>query len=216
MCGIVGFKGKNSSLLKEMIESIRHRGPDDSGSFEDEKFSLGHTRLSILDLSPSGHQPMLFEHLVMVYNGEVYNFKEIRDELIKDGYTFSSDSDSEVILKAYHKWGVEAIDRFIGMFAIAIYDTKKSTITLIRDRIGVKPLYYYFDDDSFCFASELKPIMKYKDNLSIDKDALFEFFQFGYISSNMAMNIASMANTAKVIPATYQTITPVPTAMWIM
>jgi len=187
MCGIVGFKGKNSSLLKEMIESIRDRGPDDSGSFEDEKFSLGHTRLSILDLSSSGHQPMLFEHLVMVYNGEVYNFKEIRDELIKEGYTFSSDSDSEVILKAYHKWGLKAIDRFIGMFAIAIYDTKREMITLIRDRVGIKPLYYYLDEKSFLFASELEPIMKYKKGLSIEQEALFEFFQFGYISSNLSI-----------------------------
>ncbi len=187
MCGIVGFNSKNIKILKNMLKSLYHRGPDDSGIYEDENFSLGHTRLSILDLSSAGHQPMLFEHLVMVYNGEVYNFKNIRDELIGYGYSFDSDSDSEVILKAYHKWGIKAVDKFIGMFAIAIYDKNKKTVTLIRDRAGVKPLYYYFDGKVFVFASELKPIMEYKKDLTINKDALYEFFQFGYISSNLSI-----------------------------
>ncbi len=187
MCGIVGFNSKNSDVLNEMIKSINHRGPDDSGVYEEEQLSLGHVRLSILDLSSLGHQPMIFEHLRMVYNGEVYNFKEIREELRALGYTFVSDTDSEVILKAYHEWGIKAVDKFIGMFAIAIYDINSSDLVLIRDRVGVKPLYYYFDGKSFVFASELKPIMEYKDNLTISKDALHEFFQFGYISSNLSI-----------------------------
>ena len=187
MCGIVGFNSKNSDVLNEMIKSINHRGPDDSGVYEEEQLSLGHVRLSILDLSSLGHQPMIFEHLRMVYNGEVYNFKEIREELRALDYSFVSDTDSEVILKAYHKWGIKAIDKFIGMFAIAIYDINSSELVLIRDRVGVKPLYYYFDGKSFVFASELKPIMEYKDNLTISKDALHEFFQFGYISSNLSI-----------------------------
>lgn len=187
MCGIVGFNNQKNEVLQNMLNSIHHRGPDDQGIYEDENFSLGHVRLSILDLSSLGHQPITFEELVMVYNGEVYNFKEIRDELEEFGYQFSSQSDSEVILKAYHRWGIKAVDKFIGMFAIAIYDTKLQTITLIRDRVGVKPLYYYFDKDDFIFASELKPIMEYLNNLSVSKDALYEFFQFGYISSNLAI-----------------------------
>lgn len=187
MCGIVGFNTKNSDILNAMLKSINHRGPDDRGVYEEEKLSLGHVRLSILDLSALGHQPMVFEHLRMVYNGEVYNFKEIREELMALGYSFLSDTDSEVILKAYHAWGIKAVDEFIGMFAIAIYDINSTDLVLIRDRVGVKPLYYYFDGDDFVFASELKPIMDYKENLTISKDALHEFFQFGYISSNLSI-----------------------------
>ena len=187
MCGIVGFNNKDTKKLDLMLKSIRHRGPDDSGKFEDNHFSLGHARLSILDLSSYGHQPMIFEDLVMVYNGEVYNFKDIRRELEKNGYSFQSNSDSEVVLKAYHYWGIKAIDKFIGMFAIAIFDRKKHRVILIRDRVGVKPLYYFFDGKEFVFASELKPIMEYKKDLKINKDALYEFFQFGYISSNLSI-----------------------------
>ena len=186
MCGIVGFNSKDTKKLDFMLQNIHHRGPDDNGIFESDDFSLGHVRLSILDLSPLGSQPMTYEHLVMVFNGEVYNFEEIKKELIEFGYEFNSHSDSEVVLKAYHKWGIRAVDKFIGMFAIAFYDTKNQTVTLIRDRVGVKPLYYYNGDD-FVFSSELKAIMQYKDDLQINKDALYEFFQFGYISSNLSI-----------------------------
>jgi len=187
MCGIVGFNNKDTKKLDLMLKSIHHRGPDDSGRFEDNHFSLGHVRLSILDLSAHGHQPMVFEDLVMVYNGEVYNFKDIKRELEKNGYRFQSSSDSEVVLKAYHCWGIKAVDKFIGMFAIAIFDGKKQRVTLIRDRVGVKPLYYFFDGKEFIFASELKPIMEYQKDLKINKDALYEFFQFGYISSSLSI-----------------------------
>ena len=187
MCGIIGFNGNNTIMLNSMLKSINHRGIDDKGIYEDDNISLGHNRLSILDLSSDGHQPMIFKNLVMIYNGEIYNFKEIKDELIEFGYNFISDSDSEVVLKSYHKWGIKTVDKFIGMFAISIYDKEKQTITLIRDRVGVKPLYYYHNKEDFIFSSELKPIMKYIDNLEINKDALYEFFQFGYISSNLSI-----------------------------
>lgn len=187
MCGIVGFNSKNSEVLNGMITSIEHRGPDDRGVYEGDHMSLGHARLSILDLSSHGHQPMEYENLKMVYNGEVYNFKEIKEELALLGYSFVSHTDSEVILKAYHQWGIKAVDKFIGMFAIAIYDAISLDLVLIRDRVGVKPLYYYFDGEDFIFASELKPIMYYKKDLTISKDALYEFFQFGYISSNLSI-----------------------------
>jgi asparagine synthase (glutamine-hydrolysing) len=187
MCGIVGFNGKDREKLDKMLESIQHRGPDGFGTFETEEFSLGHARLSILDLSSHGNQPMHHENLSMVYNGEVYNFKEIQKELIELHYTFSSDSDSEVVLKAYHCWGMKAIDKFIGMFAIALYDSSTLTLTLIRDRVGVKPLYYYHHEKEFVFASELKPIIEYQQNLIVNQDALHEYFQFGYISSNLSI-----------------------------
>ncbi len=187
MCGIVGFNSKNSNKLESMLKSITHRGPDDLGVYESDICSLGHVRLSILDLSSHGHQPMIYEYLSMVYNGEVYNFKDIREDLVRLGYTFTSDTDSEVILKAYHAWGIKAVGKFIGMFAIAFYNARSSELILIRDRVGVKPLYYYQDGCNFVFASELKPIMKYKEDLAISKDALGEYFQFGYISSNLSI-----------------------------
>ncbi len=204
MCGVVGFNGIDREILEKMMQSINHRGPDDRGLFESEEFSLAHVRLSILDLTSHGHQPMEYNNLSMVYNGEVYNFKEIRDELISEGYKFISDTDSEVILKAYHKWGIEAVNRFIGMFAIAIYNRESSKLTLIRDRVGVKPLYYYFDGVDFVFASELKPIMDYfrdKKELKISKDALFEYFKVGYISSNLSI----FENCYKVPAGSYLT-----------
>jgi len=186
MCGIIGFIGQNRDIAKKMLKRISHRGPDDSGVFCDGNVTLGHVRLSILDLSSAGHQPMSYENLVIVFNGEIYNFEEIKKELSNE-YFFDSNTDTEVVLKAFHKWGVDAINRFIGMFAFAIYDKSKKEIFLFRDRVGVKPLYYYFDGKDFLFASELKPIMEYKKDLQIDKDALYEFFQFGYISSNLSI-----------------------------
>jgi asparagine synthase (glutamine-hydrolysing) len=198
MCGIVGFNFKNQTLLDEMKSSIIHRGPDDNGSYFDENISLGHVRLSILDLTTLAHQPMQFDNLAMVYNGEVYNFQEIKNELIKYGYSFSSNSDSEVVLKAFHKWRFDAISKFRGMFAIAIYDKNIKKLYLIRDRVGIKPLYYYFDGDHFIFSSEIRAIRKYK-KLNIDKFSLSEYFQFGYISQNNSI----FENTQKLLPAHY-------------
>jgi asparagine synthase (glutamine-hydrolysing) len=198
MCGIVGFNFKNQNLLENMKDAIKHRGPDDNGSFYDNNISLGHVRLSILDLSDAGHQPMQFENLVMVYNGEVYNFEEIKQELIKYGYTFGSNSDSEVILKAYHKWGIKAVDKFRGMFSIAIFDKEKNKIILIRDRVGVKPLYYYFNGDKFIFASELRAIKEYK-KFDIDTISLSYFFEYGYIGEDKSI----FKGVKKLLPAHY-------------
>jgi len=190
MCGIVGFvdfnKKSNLKILKRMNETIHHRGPDDEGySFiEKDKYQIGlaHKRLSILDLSKHGHQPMKFQDLEIIYNGEVYNFKEIKKELIKHHYIFDSDSDTEVILKAYHKWGIDAINKFIGMFSIIIYDKKIEKIFIIRDRAGVKPLYYYEDKNIFLFASELKSFHKHPlFKKELDYNGLASFFRYGYI-----------------------------------
>lgn len=198
MCGIVGFNFQNKELLENMKISIKHRGPDDEGSFFDEFVSLGHVRLSILDLSNFAHQPMVFDNLVLVYNGEVYNFEEIRKELIKYGYVFNSKSDSEVVLKAYHKWGKEAVNKFRGMFAFCIYDKKEKKLTLFRDRVGIKPLYYYFDGKNFLFGSEVRAIRKFK-KLNVNKLALSEFFGYGYISENLSI----FENVKKLLPAHY-------------
>ncbi|HIC87553.1 MAG TPA: asparagine synthase (glutamine-hydrolyzing) [Aquificae bacterium] len=190
MCGIAGFidftKKSDKNLLVKMTDTLYHRGPDDKGysfySFEKCNIGLGHRRLSILDLTFNGHQPMSFDNLEIVYNGEVYNFKEIRKELESYGYKFKSNSDTEVILKAYHKWGIDAVSKFNGMFAIAIYDKKNQKLTLIRDRTGVKPLYYYYKNGLFMFASELKAFHQnpyFKKELDIN--VLAQYFQYGYI-----------------------------------
>jgi len=190
MCGLTGFidYNKTSSLttLKEMTDVLHHRGPDDSGySFFNNKnvnIGLGHRRLSVLDLSTHGHQPMVHKNLEIVYNGEVYNFKEIRKELKKHNYNFQSDSDTEVILKAYHKWGIKAVDKFNGMFAISVYDKENEKLILIRDRAGVKPLYWYWKNDTLLFASELKSFHKFPSfKKEINIDSLSLYLQYGYI-----------------------------------
>ncbi len=187
MAGVVDLRRKTKmDVLKKMTDVLSHRGPDDSGYFFEEyehaQVGLGHRRLSIIDLSSHGHQPMVFSSLTIVYNGEVYNFKEIRAELEKIGYTFESHSDTEVILKAYHKWGAEAVHRFNGMFAIAIFDNQAQTLTLIRDRAGVKPLYWYQKDGLFMFASELKSFHKHPAFVKeLNHNGLALFLQYGYI-----------------------------------
>jgi len=190
MCGIAGlvdFRYKTKpDTLKKITDVLIHRGPDDGGyffeCFEESQVGLGHRRLSILDLSNHGHQPMAYNHLTVVFNGEVYNFKEIRAELEKHSYTFNSHSDTEVILKAYHKWGIDAVYRFNGMFAIAIFDSQAQTLTLIRDRAGVKPLYWYQKDGLFMFASELKSFHEHPAFIKeLNHDGLALFLQYGYI-----------------------------------
>ncbi|AXX91796.1 asparagine synthase (glutamine-hydrolyzing) [Malaciobacter molluscorum LMG 25693] len=188
MCGIVGFidKNKNIDILDDMLKIQSYRGPDDSGIYFDEKSGVhfGHNRLSIQDLSSHGHQPFISdcENYVIVFNGEVYNFKSIKNELKELGYKFISNSDTEVILYSYKHWGIKCIDKFIGMFAFSILDKIKNKLFLVRDRAGVKPLYYYKNKDQFIFSSEIKsfhkhPKFKKEQNLEV----LPYFFQFGYI-----------------------------------
>jgi len=167
MCGIAGIFSPESDTLtpvvRKMVETLRHRGPDDSGIWTDDKagVGLGHRRLSILDRSPMGHQPMLSScgRFVVTYNGEIYNFAELRDELESLGQAFRGRSDTEVLLAAVSKWGVEqAVTRFNGMFAFALWDRQERTLSLCRDRVGEKPLYYGWSGTAFLFASELKAL----------------------------------------------------------
>lgn len=169
MCGICGFYSKKNISIKqltEMNDTLYHRGPDDSGveiyeGKDGYAIGLAQRRLSILDLSPLGHQPMhsVNKRLSIAYNGEIYNFQELRQELKE--YPFRSHCDTEVILAAYLKWGIGCVERFNGMFAIALYDREDESLYLVRDRMGKKPLYYLEDGDNLVFASELKPIMNY-------------------------------------------------------
>ena len=190
MCGIVGFVDyhhkSSSQLLQDMRDTLVARGPDSAGLYFDAceryQLGLGHRRLSILDLSSQGHQPMEFEDLQIIHNGEVYNFQEIKEELIALDYEFVSHTDTEVILKAFHAWGIVCVEKFRGMFAFAIYDKRSKKVTLFRDRAGVKPLYYYLKDGLFIFASELKALHKHPSfEKKLNKEVLPYYFQFGYI-----------------------------------
>ena len=188
MCGIVGYidKNKNLNIINGMLKIQSYRGPDDSGVYFDEKSGVhfGHNRLSIQDLSSHGHQPFISncKNYIIVFNGEVYNFKSIRSELEKLGYKFISNSDTEVILYSYKQWGIKCINKFIGMFAFSILDKIKDKLILVRDRAGVKPLYYYTDKDQFMFSSEIKSFHKHPEfKKEQDLEVLPYFFQFGYI-----------------------------------
>lgn len=196
MCGIAGICDLRCSSLKSAIEDMRdvmtYRGPDGFGSavFPQEGIALGHRRLTILDLSDRGAQPMMDQsgNLMIVHNGEVYNFVEIRAELESIGYVFRSHTDTEVILAAYDKWGSACLERFNGMFAFAIWDKKRNELFLARDRLGIKPLYYYIKDDVFVFASEIKAILKYlKDRTEINTIAVDAYMSFGYVPGEETM-----------------------------
>ncbi len=184
MCGISGIINFNNKSVKEedlklMMHKMKHRGPDDEGVFIEDNIGLGFVRLSILDLSIAGHQPM-FSHddrYVMIYNGEVYNYIEIRDEL-KHKYEFKTGTDTEVIIAAYQEWGEDCLDKFNGMFALAIFDIKTKEIFVARDRFGIKPLYYYHDNDKFIFASEIKSILPLIDDKEANDKIIFDYLLF--------------------------------------
>lgn len=197
MCGIVGVwkEDYDSDHLRRdvasAVASLHHRGPDDRGTWTNGSgVSLGHTRLSILDLSPHGHQPMRSAdgRFAIVFNGEIYNFAEIREQLRASGHTFSGSGDTEVALAAFRHWGTDAVSRFIGMFAIALWDEQQRTLELFRDRIGVKPLYYRWDPAGFCFGSELKALRELRYwTPEIDLQALGEFLQYGYVPEHRSI-----------------------------
>ena len=191
MCGVAGFisKSYNKKDLKKMTDALSHRGPDASGHFfdQDKGIALGHRRLSILDLSDYANQPMSSHcgRYVMVYNGEVYNFKEIANRLKKTNWKTSSDS--EVILEAFVAWGIDFVHQLNGMFAIAIYDKKEDKLFLFRDRMGIKPLYYFYNNKDLIFSSELKAICAIKKDLEISKNAIYAYLHLGYIPNNQTI-----------------------------
>jgi asparagine synthase (glutamine-hydrolysing) len=191
-----------------MVEAMHHRGPDDSGVYTDNYISFGMSRLSILDLSPAGHQPMFNEKktIGIVFNGEIYNFQEKRRELIAKGYHFKSGTDTEVIIKLYEEYGEEFIKQLRGMFAFAIYDRRKSSsgkIIIARDHLGIKPLYYYYINDVFIFASEIKALLS--SNLIpklINPEALRLLMTFGSVLQPQTM----LKNVFMLLPAHYMVI----------
>ncbi|MCI9278446.1 MAG: asparagine synthase (glutamine-hydrolyzing) [Lachnospiraceae bacterium] len=191
MCGICGYVSRNPismDSLKAMCDSMTHRGPDDSGEtiFRNEEHWIGmaHRRLAVIDLSENGHQPMQSAdgNAVIVFNGEIYNFRELRRQLCQ--YPYKSNSDTEVLLAAYQEWGINFVTHCNGMFAIALYDKRRETLYLVRDRIGQKPLYYHCSNDTVVWASELKAMMKCSAiSLNIDKKVLGRYLVRQYIAS---------------------------------
>ena len=187
MCGIAGFVLKNCDNSKELIDgmtsALSHRGPDAQGTYLDGDLAFGHRRLSVLDLRDSANQPMHSEdgRYTMVFNGEVYNFQEIATEL---GSEMQTTGDSEVILKAFQKWGPDCLQRFNGMFSLAIWDREEKSLFIARDRIGIKPLYVYQQDGEIAFASELKSFgacAPIKEKLSIDHEAIYHYLYLSFI-----------------------------------
>lgn len=190
MCGITGFierrKVSSQDILQRMTNVLEHRGPDGMGTLLFEQLSsfvgFGHRRLSIIDLQESAGQPMHFKDWSIVFNGEIYNYREIRKELEQLGKSFKTNSDTEVVLQSFDEWGTAAVHRFIGMFAFALLDKREEKVYFFRDRAGVKPLYYYTDGEAFLFASELKSFHQYPGfKKEIDLDAAAQFIQYGYI-----------------------------------
>ena len=178
------------ATIRAMTDAIAHRGPDGEGHYVDGNVALGHRRLAIIDLSPAGSQPMTTEDgsLVIVYNGEVYNFLELRPKLQARGYRFHSNTDTEVELYAYREWGPECVHRFNGMFAFAIWDMQKGQLFLARDRYGIKPLYYFWDGRHFIFGSEIKAILAHGAvQPQVCYEALSEYFTFQNIFTDLTL-----------------------------
>ena len=190
MCGINGvfnFDGSpvDQNIIQDMNDTIKHRGPDAYGIYLNNNLALGHRRLSIIDLK-NGSQPMSSDHndIHITYNGEVYNYLKLKKELIKKGYIFRTNSDTEVVLKCYQEYGIDFVDKLRGMFAIGIWDERLKQIVLVRDRLGQKPIYYYSDDKKFVFSSELNSILKAFDHsLEIDPIGLKNYLKLDYIPS---------------------------------
>ena len=185
MCGFVGFTGglaQREEVLQEMMDAIIHRGPDSAGTYIDDDIALGFRRLSIIDLD-SGSQPMYNENrdMVIVFNGEIYNYKELRDELIKKGHVFANNADKEVLIHGYEEYGEELLTKLRGMFAFVIWDSKKKKLFAARDFFGIKPFYYALVDGQLVFASEIKSILKYTPyKKEMNRDALENYLTFQY------------------------------------
>ncbi len=207
MCGFTGFTnriGDDGTVLEKMMNRIVHRGPDSDGKYIDSDIALGFRRLSIIDLA-DGDQPMFNEDksLVLVFNGEIYNFKDLRAELIKSGHTFANNSDSEVLLHGYEQWGEELVGRLRGMFAFVIFDRRDKSIFAARDMFGIKPFYYTFMNGSFIFGSEIKSFLDHPDfKKELNEEALGHYLSFQYSPTEETF----FKNVFKLPPAHYFTL----------
>ena len=205
ICGFINYKGKNSQeVLRRMTDILIHRGPDDSGMtlLDNGTVGLGHRRLSIIDLTERGRQPMTNEDgtVWLTYNGEIYNFKEIRNTLEAKGHRFISDTDTEVIIHAYEEWGIDCINKFCGMFSFGLWDARQKSLFLVRDRLGIKPLYYTFIDGAIAFASEIKSLLMLPDvNKELDLQNISNYLMFLWAPKD----ITPFKNIFKLAPGEY-------------
>lgn len=200
MCGINGFSFKDEAKIRRQNQSTSHRGPDDEGFFVYEGISLGQNRLAILDLTSAGHQPMFSEdgNLALVFNGEIYNFPELKDKMQSRGIKFRTRTDTEVILKLFEEKGESCLKELVGIFAFAIWDKRKQELFIARDQFGVKPLFYYHDGKQLIFSSEMKGILTHDIACDIDPDALNSFFRLLYIRGPRTI----LRNVYKLEPGT--------------
>ena len=184
MCGICGFNFGDKGLIRQMCDEIKHRGPNAAGYYVDKEISLGSRRLSIIDLSNAANQPIYNEDktIAVVYNGEIFNFRELKKDLQRLGHRFYSDTDTEVIAHSYEEYGISCLNHFNGFWGLALYDIKKGLLFLARDRLGVKPLYYYHDADNLVFGSEIKSILLFSEiKRKMNMDAFNYFLTYRYI-----------------------------------
>ena len=202
MCGIVGFAPvleNGAEILKQMMDRIAHRGPDGEGQFVDEYVALGHRRLSIIDLA-GGTQPMATEHLVVVFNGEIYNYLELKKELENKGHHFKTNSDTEVLLHGYEEYHYEIVNHLRGMFSFALYDTTTHELFCARDHFGIKPFYYYFDQEHFLFASEIKGFLDHPDfKKELNRDVLDIYLKMNFVAGEQTF----FKNVKQLLPGHY-------------
>ncbi len=200
MCGICGFNFENKALIKQMCTLIEHRGPDDEGYYIDSAVSIGMRRLSIIDLN-TGNQPQHNENndMWIVFNGEIYNFRELGEHLEEKGHKFYTKSDTEVILHSYEEWGKDCVKKLRGQFSFCIYDANKGLLFLARDHMGLKPLYYYIDDEKFIFSSEIKSILTHSIERKINFKALDFYLSLRYVPFNLTL----FDGVFKLPPASY-------------
>ena len=214
MCGIAGIISTQNNYvqfnhLKKMTDSLVHRGPDADGFWinENKNIGFGHRRLSIIDLSEQANQPFQYQHCTIIYNGEIYNYVELKDFLSKKGFNFSTQSDTEVILAAYIFWGKECLNEFDGMFAFSIYDSQLNEVFLARDRFGEKPLYYSTITDKgnthFHFASEIKALFSIGINKEIQNQQLLNYLTLGFTSNPIDKSQTFFKNISSLPPAHY-------------
>ena len=211
MCGITGWWSKNTPIDRELFNRMRdcltHRGPDGFGSYfsENHDIALGHRRLSFLDLGESGKQPLCNENqtIWLTINGEIYNYIELREILKAKNHIFKSETDSEVVIHAYEEWGTDMINMLEGMFAFGLWDEKNQKLFLARDKFGIKPLYYYLDNDQIIFASEIKAIIENRNiKRELDITSMCDYFSYRYVPSPKTI----FQNIYKIEPAHYITI----------